>query len=109
MVHRLVAQAFLELDINSDMEVNHIDGNRYNNCVTNLEVITHQQNIDHSIRMGLKNDYGEKSSNAKLTNQQAKEIREAWKQGMMQKDLAKKYGVSKQTICRIVNNKVYFR
>lgn len=52
--HRLVASLFLK---NSDpekyVEVNHIDGNKLNNCVSNLEWVTHRQNVDHAIRTGL--------------------------------------------------------
>lgn len=109
MIHRLVAIHYLSLDPTTDLEVNHKDGNRHNNRVDNLEVVTHQENIDHSIRTMLKNDYGEKSVNAKLTNKQAKEIRELWRGGMKQNKIAKLFNVSKQTICSIVNNKKYFK
>lgn len=109
MIHRLVAYAFLNLDKNSDLEVNHKDGNRHNNNVGNLEVVTHQENIDHSIANNLKNDYGEKSTNAKLTNLQVAEIRRLWLNGVKQIDLAYKYGISKQSISKIVNYKTYFR
>ena len=43
-VHRLVAEAFLE----GEGEVNHLDGNRANNVVDNLEWTTHQQNVKYS-------------------------------------------------------------
>lgn len=43
-IHRLVALAFLE----GEGEVNHIDGNRTNNKVENLEWTTHQQNVQHA-------------------------------------------------------------
>ena len=69
-VHRLVAQHFLP-DWNPGLEVNHIDGNRDNNRADNLEMCTHQRNMEHAIAGGLKRDYGEKSVNAKLTNGQA--------------------------------------
>ena len=48
-VHRLVAEAFLPEDYAPypEKEVNHKDGNKDNNCVDNLEMVTHQGNMDH--------------------------------------------------------------
>lgn len=48
-VHRLVATAFIENAANHPC-VNHIDGDRANNNVTNLEWCTYQQNVQHSIQ-----------------------------------------------------------
>ena len=45
-VHRLVYQAF-NGDIPSDKEINHIDGNKKNNNLNNLEAVTHQENCAH--------------------------------------------------------------
>lgn len=109
MIHRLVAYSFLKLSPNSSLEVNHKDGNCRNNCVENLEIVTHQENINHSVAMNLKHDYGEQSTNAKLTNTQAAEIRKMCHCGIKQVELAEIYHVSKQTINRIVHNKTYFR
>ena len=52
-VHRIVAQTFIP---NPDglPEVNHIDGNRQNNCVSNLEWVSRQGNVKHAIRTGLR-------------------------------------------------------
>lgn len=50
-VHRLVATAFL--DHKEDMEVNHIDGDKANNCLENLEWCTRKENVRHSIETGL--------------------------------------------------------
>lgn len=109
LLHRLIAITFLGLDPQSDLEVNHKDGNRHNNVVSNLEVVTHQQNIDHSRITGLKDDYGEKHKGAKLTNHQAAEARRMWQCGVMQKDIAELYGVSKQTINNIVHFRTYIQ
>ena len=46
-IHRLVAQAFLPNPYNLP-EVNHIDEDKYNNCVENLEWCTSQYNIEYS-------------------------------------------------------------
>ena len=47
-VHRLVAQAFIKNPFNYPI-VNHIDFNRQNNIVDNLEWCTQKQNVNHSI------------------------------------------------------------
>lgn len=109
MVHRLVAKAFLGLTDEEKLEVNHKDGNTSNNQLSNLELVSRQQNIDHAIATGLKHDYGENHVHAKLTNAQATEARKLWHDGMRQKDIAIKFGVSKQTINNIVHYKSYFR
>ena len=52
LVHRLVAQTFIPNPYNKP-EINHIDGNKHNNCVSNLEWVTRQENAIHSIKNGL--------------------------------------------------------
>lgn len=54
MIHRIVASAFIHNDdIERKTEVNHIDGNKMNNCVSNLEWVSTKENIDHGIKIGL--------------------------------------------------------
>lgn len=48
-IHRLVAQTFLS-NLNNYKEVNHIDENKENNCVWNLEWCTHEYNINYGSR-----------------------------------------------------------
>ena len=49
-VHRLVASTFLG---DSELQVNHISGDKSDNSVSNLEWVTPSQNIDHSLASGL--------------------------------------------------------
>ena len=55
LVHRLVTHEFLQYDEwNSDIIINHIDNNSFNNHIMNLEIVTNRQNIHHAILIGAK-------------------------------------------------------
>lgn len=58
-VHWLVADAFIPRNIGDEV-VNHIDGNKLNNKLDNLERCTQKHNVKESIRLGLQTPYNEK-------------------------------------------------
>lgn len=72
-VHRIVAETFIDNPKGLPF-VNHIDGDKYNANVNNLEWVTHQENVDHAKRTGL-NPQGEDRSNALLNEELVRWIR----------------------------------
>ena len=52
-LHVLVAEAFLG-PCPKGKEANHRDGDRKNNAASNLEFVTHSQNVRHALRLGLR-------------------------------------------------------
>jgi len=52
-IHRLVAELFLEKEEDKCV-INHIDGNKLNNSVKNLEWVTHSQNLVHAYNTNLR-------------------------------------------------------
>lgn len=55
LIHRLVAETFVDNDNPKEKtQVNHIDGNKKNNCVDNLEWCTRSYNLQHAYDNGFK-------------------------------------------------------
>lgn len=72
-VHRLLAEAFIP-NPNNYSDVNHIDGNRKNNCLTNLEWCTHGKNIQHSYKLENRSALGENNAKCKTNEKIVNEI-----------------------------------
>lgn len=107
-IHQLVMRTFVG-ECPPDMEINHDDGDRSNNTLSNLEYCTHQYNIRHAIRTGLyKSPTGENAHASKLTQKKVDEIRASYipKRGM-KTALAKQYGVTAAAIHKIVTRKTW--
>ena len=97
-VHRLVALHFIPNPENKPY-VNHIDGNKQNNNVSNLEWSTASENTKHAFKIGLmKNDVGEKSKNVKLTEKEVLEIRAS---NLMNTELGRIYNIHSTMISKI--------
>jgi hypothetical protein len=107
-VHRLVALNFLDL-VDGKNQVNHIDGNKSNNNISNLEWVNNSENQIHSYRILKKKSMsGDRNGMAKLNWNDVNTIREiANKRGRYygRKELSIKYNISEDTIKSIVQNK----
>lgn len=106
MAHRLV-WAHFNGPIPPGMEINHKDGDKTNNHPSNLELVTPQENTRHSIDV-LKTTRapGIKNANAKLTNDQVREIR-SLAATHSQSALGRQFGVHQGVIWRIINYKAW--
>ena len=103
-VHRLVAEAFIP-NYEKKPEVNHIDGNKMNNAVDNLEWVTRAENQKHAVDNGLQPKPA-KTYQGKFTAEQREEIKRLWDSGMFsRRQLAIKYGVSHTCVNNIINDK----
>lgn len=104
-VHRLVAKAFLEHIEGRDI-VNHLDGNKLNNIVTNLEWVTVSENTLHSYKNKLQvMGIGENNPASKYTEDQIREVKRLSKLGLNRKEISNITKVSKATIHLVLNNK----
>lgn len=54
-VHRIIALAFIELKKGKN-SINHKDGDKFNNCESNLEWVSPKENTDHGRKLGLFSD-----------------------------------------------------
>lgn len=103
LVHRLVAEAFLKNE-NSLEQVNHVNGDKTDNRVENLEWCTQEYNNFHAYNTNLLNRYEDRPE-AKLTKEKVLQIPELIKQGATTDDLKNLFNVSRRCIDNIFEGK----
>ena len=108
-VHRLVIEHFGNGE--KKETINHIDGNKLNNHIDNLEWATREENMRHAYKLKLKKPAdGVRNGNSVLSEEEVKYIRENYKPhskeyGMIA--LAEKFNVSISTINKCVGRRSY--
>ena len=96
-VHRLVAASFLGRANGQD--VNHINGDKHDNCLENLEYLSRGDNHRHAYRTGLRRPVGRK-----LADDEVRSIA-ALQGSLTQGAIAQRFGVSRATVSLIHNRK----
>ncbi len=107
LVHRLLFLNFVG-DIPDGLQINHIDGVKTNNNLSNLELCTPLENTRHAWSLGLvKKKLGEQTSLAKITETKVREIRKLFKLGLTQVEIAKKFNIHQTNVHYIISNKTW--
>lgn len=115
-VHRLVASAFVPNPHNKP-HVNHKDSNRQNNHVSNLEWVTHKENMQHALKTGRLNESIKKMSarsiginnpKCKLTEDEVRFIRACKDGGSNMADVARVFGIS-TTQANLIGNRKFWK
>jgi AraC-like DNA-binding protein len=105
LVHSLVASHFLNRR-NMDLQVNHINGNKINNILSNLEYISRNENMKHAKDNNLV-CRREENGRHKLREIDVRLIRYKHDKGLGYKKISKQIGVSSTTVMRIIKNKYW--
>jgi hypothetical protein len=101
LIHRLVAIHFIP-NPNQCPQVNHKDGNKINNVVSNLEWCTASENNSHAVRLLAL--HGESRYNCKLTDEQVRSIRSDVR---TQREIAAHYRIAQSGVGRIKSGKIW--
>lgn len=108
--HRLVWIAFNDT-IQENLQINHIDGNKINNHIDNLEVVSNAGNMQHAYDSGIAvvstlqregrklRMLGKSNINAKLADNAVADIRQAYTAGILsRKEIRSKYNMSRRAV-----------
>lgn len=104
-VHRVLGHAYLG-GIPEGMVINHLDGVKTNNCLSNLEITTHRLNTVHAYATGLaKGKPGEDNSQAVLSNEQILEMFQCFRDDMNNDDIGEKFNVHSRYVSLVRHGK----
>lgn len=104
-VHSLVMLAFVG-PRPEDYDINHKDGNKANNRLENLEYVTKSQNKRHSVNV-LGKGRGESHGNAKITEDDVREIRRLAAAGLKHGEIAERFLLTRANVSYIVRRSAW--
>lgn len=106
-VHRLLMETFNPIENSKKLQVNHIDGNKTNNHIDNLEWCTRNENLRHAFKIGLERNDGERNPSHKLKEKDVIDICERLKNKETLEAIAKDYYVTKGCIAHIKQKRTW--
>lgn len=109
LIHRLLAIHFIA-NPNNKPHINHIDCDKGNNSLSNLEWVTRSENIQHAMKMGvMKNQFksGFDSQLCKLTPEDVKGIKKMRKEGKTLREIGEYYGISGRHVSGIYRGETH--
>jgi predicted XRE-type DNA-binding protein len=106
LVHRLVLISFIGVN-EQKKQVNHINGDKSDNSLINLEWVTCSENQKHAHKIGLKSQKGENHTQARLKESDVLEIREMIQKGFKQRDIAEKFRIKRAYVSHIKTRKAW--
>ena len=101
-IHSLLAEAFIP-KVDGKKRINHINGDKTDNSIKNLEWCTQKENMEHARNTGLLTAYGENSRFSKLTEPEVLEIRRLFDEsGYNHQEIADIFDISRENVGVIV-------
>lgn len=115
--HRYIMEQHLGRQLARDEVVHHKDGDKSNNEIENLELMSLSEHTrqhrtgntpSEETRQKLSEALtGHKSTSRKLNDNQVEQVRELHNNGISNREIAKMFGVNHQTINDLINGKYY--
>lgn len=103
LIHRLIASAFIPNNDSKKDCINHIDGDKLNNSISNLEWCTKAENNKHACQAGLRKG----GNSIQITEAQVLEARKLYDEGLRVSQISKKFQLDWNVIDNIIKRKTY--